>query len=81
MADVEKFISAEAVKDYLVRRRRKGLTKSGILYWLMQRIQLGGVPFIGGSKLPEVEEDDGVGLPTYLRDEERNESVSREPQP
>lgn len=62
----EKEVSSEGVKAYLERHRRKGLTKSGVLYWVVQRLQFGGVPLLGGPELPEVEEDDGVGLPEWL---------------
>lgn len=48
-------ITPEAVTRYL-RMHRDGLTRTGILYWLVSRYQLGGVLFIGGPKLPEVDE-------------------------
>jgi hypothetical protein len=53
-----------AVKKYLTTRKRYGLTKRGILFWVVSRIQFGGVPFIGGSKLPMVDVNDKeIGLP------------------
>ena len=69
MADETGLVSKQAIERYQKERRRRwGLTKSGILYWVVQRIQLGGKPMFGGPKLPEVEADDGVGLPVYLRE-------------
>ncbi len=60
-------VGPEQCDAYLIKRRRHGLTKQGILYWAMSRIQFGGVPFMGGPKLPEVDEHDpDVGLPAYL---------------
>lgn len=47
-------INEQALKRYFVEHR-DGLTKSGILYWVVSRYQFGGVPFIGGPKLPEVD--------------------------
>lgn len=67
MADEQSYIGEGAVRAYLERRGRKGLSKEGILYWLLSRIQLGGVPLVGGPSMPEVEEDEGVGLPEWLR--------------
>ena len=59
-------VGPEQCDAYLAKRRR-GLTKSGLLYWLVSRIQFGGVPFMGGPKLPEVDEHDpAVALPAYL---------------
>ena len=42
---------------------RDGLTKSGILHWLVGRYQFGGVPFLGtGLKLPDVDlAEEGIG--------------------
>lgn len=46
-------ITPEGVTAYL-REHRDGLTKSGIAYWVVSRYSFGGVPFVGGPKLPEV---------------------------
>lgn len=66
MANAEKVIEDGGIARYL-RERKKGLTKRGILYWVVQRIQMAGVPFLGGVKLPEVDVDDEeIGLPPEL---------------
>jgi hypothetical protein len=68
MADANNVIDDAAPKRYLAVRK-KGLTKSGILYWVFRRIHLSGVPYIGGEKLPEVDQDDpNIGLPAELRE-------------
>jgi len=62
----ERRIDDQAVTTYL-RTRKGGLTKSGILWWALQRMQLGGTP-LGGPKLTEVNEDDSdIDLPEYLK--------------
>lgn len=58
-------IDDAGVKTYL-KQRRGGLTKLGVLYWLVDRIMFGGQPFIGGKKLPEVSDDPAIGLPKHL---------------
>lgn len=61
-------VSPESLKRYQATRK-KGLTKTGILFWVVQRIQLAGAPFVGGAKLPEVDVDDKeIGLPECLRE-------------
>jgi hypothetical protein len=46
------------------KERRKGLTKKGVLYWVIQRIQFGHVPFFNSDgPLPEIEDDEAIGLP------------------
>lgn len=49
--------------DRYLAKHRDGLTKEGLLYWLMGRYKFGGVPFVGGgAKLPEVDvNEDGIG--------------------
>lgn len=48
--------------DEYRKQNPQGLTKSGLLYWLIKRYQFGGVPFIGGAKLPEVDRaEPGIG--------------------
>jgi hypothetical protein len=54
-------VDDQAITRYL-RAHKDGLTKSGILYWVVQRIQFGGVPFFGGAKLPQVDiREEGIG--------------------
>jgi hypothetical protein len=65
-ANDKRAVTAESLQLYRVNRK-KGLTTSGLHYWLISRMQLGGVPLLGGPKLPDVEEDEGVDLPDYLK--------------
>lgn len=59
-------IDAQDTKTYL-KRRKKGLKRSGLVYWLVSRYQLGGVPVVGGPKLPDVDMDDqAVGFPAAM---------------
>lgn len=60
-----KKIDAAGLKAYEATRKG-GLTKSGILFWVLQRLAFGGVPMIGCSKIPEVEDDPEIGLPPQL---------------
>ena len=53
------------VKAYL-KQRKSGLKKSGIFYWLIQRVAWAGKPLIGGVTLPETEDDLAIGLPKHL---------------
>lgn len=54
-------IDPDGIDRYLAAHK-DGLTKSGILYWVVSRIQFGGVPFLGGPKLPDVDMDEeGIG--------------------
>jgi hypothetical protein len=56
-------VDKNTVTEYL-RMRKKGLTESGLLYWVVSRHQLGGVQYLGGPKLPQVNEaDPEIGLP------------------
>ena len=58
--------SETAVKVYL-KERRAGLTRAGILYWLLGRAQLGGTIMGSGPRLPLIDEyEPGVGLPEEL---------------
>lgn len=66
MANAQKVINDEGVSRYLRERKKHGLKKTGILYWVVQRIQMGGVPFIGEEKLPQVNDDPEIGLPEEL---------------
>jgi TusA-related sulfurtransferase len=66
MADVNNVITVEATKHYLATNKR-GITKTGIVYWVIQRMQLAGVPFMGGQPMPEVDVDDpAIGLPQSI---------------
>jgi hypothetical protein len=54
-------IDPAAIDTYL-KRHKDGLTKTGLMYWVVSRIQFGGVPFVGGPKLPEVDvAEAGIG--------------------
>lgn len=62
----KKAIDVEQVDQYLATRK-KGLTKTGIVHWVIQRLGFGGVPYVGGSPMPVVNEDDArVSLPVFL---------------
>jgi hypothetical protein len=59
-------VDGDSTKAYL-KSRRKGLTKTGIMYWLISRFKMGDTPFFGEGKLPNVDVDDPeIGLPEYL---------------
>lgn len=61
-------VTNNGVKKYLMMRKKNGLTKQGVLFWVVSRIQFGGVPMIGGAKLPEVDvTDPEIGLPEQFR--------------
>jgi hypothetical protein len=65
MADDKGTVTSEGVQRYLQERKR-GLTKAGIFYWVISRMQMGGVPMVGGAKLPAVADDPEIGLPKWL---------------
>lgn len=68
MKDAEGVVSNDGVLAYL-KRRKKGITKMGVVGWIVSRIQHGGVPFIGGPKMIEVDvTDEDIGLPDYLKE-------------
>ncbi len=67
MANAENKVTDEGVMAYL-KRRKKGITKHGVLYWVVQRIQMADVPFFGGSKMIEVQDDPAIGLPADMRE-------------
>ncbi len=59
-------LDVEQVEQYK-KARKKGLTRTGLAYWLVSRLGLGGVPFVGGPVLPDVDvEDKRVSLPVFL---------------
>lgn len=59
----------DSIKNFeKYRKRKRGLTKRGIVYWAFERLTMGGTP-LGGPKLPPIQDDDAVGLPEYLREE------------
>jgi len=67
MADKKGVVSDASLERYL-KTRRLGLKRLGILYWVVQRIQLAGVPIVGGAKLPDVDvADREIGLPQFLK--------------
>lgn len=58
MADpVDGVVRDASVKSYLATNK-EGLTRHGVLYWVVRRIQLAGVPFLGAAPLPEVDQND-----------------------
>lgn len=53
----------EGLARYL-KERRKGLKKTGLLYWVVQRVQFGKAPFFNGDgPLPDIADDPEIGLP------------------
>lgn len=55
--------------DAYLKRRKRGLTKYGLWYWLVSRITFGGVPLMGGPKLPNVNiKDPAIDLPAHLKE-------------
>lgn len=69
MANEKNVVDTPGMEAYQKSRKKYGLTKSGLRYWLIERIQMGGVAFFGGPKLPEVNVDDAeIGLPEDLRE-------------
>lgn len=57
----------EDPRPYLAKRK-KGLTKKGIMYWAMARLAMGHT-LLGDGPLPDVDEQDQeIGLPEYLRE-------------
>lgn len=64
MADDKGVITVEGMTRYR-KERKKGLTKSGLAYWIVSRIQFGGTVF-GGPKFPDIPDDTDVDLPAEL---------------
>ncbi len=63
-------IGKEHLAAYAANEKKFGLTKRGILHWVIGRWQLGGTPFGSGPKLPDVDIDDPtVSKPEYLNNE------------
>lgn len=69
MANEKGEITVEGWERYRSERAKRGLTKTGMRWWGISRACFGGVPFVGGPKLPEVDEaDPEIGLPEVLRE-------------
>jgi hypothetical protein len=70
-----------ALARYFKARGRAGLNKMGFAYWILSRVKMGGIPFLGGPKLPKVDvEDPEIGLPEYLRGGLPNAAAKETPQ-
>lgn len=70
MADEHGVIGGDTlVLDRYFKTRRRGLTRRGALYWIVQRIQLAHVPMMNADgPLPDVDDTDvEIGLPEKLR--------------
>jgi hypothetical protein len=65
MANGSQIIGVEQALHYF-KTRKKGLSKRGVLYWVIGRMQLGDTPYFGEGKLPDVKDDPGIGLPKEL---------------
>lgn len=61
-------IGAEDSIPRYLKENKKGLTKSGLLYWVAQRIQFAKVPMLNrDGPLPDVDEHDAeIGLPKEI---------------
>jgi len=56
-------ITPEAVEAYLAENKG-GLTRGGVAYWVLSRIQFAGVPMLGEPALPVVDREmGGIGRP------------------
>jgi hypothetical protein len=65
LSNDENHVDVESIDRYHANRKT-GLTKKGILYWLVNRYQLGKTP-LGQGALPEVDAcDEEIGLPEEL---------------
>lgn len=63
-------ITNAACTRYLARpdAKKRGLTKTGVMFWVIQRIQLANATFVGEPPIPEVDRiDKEVDLPSSLR--------------
>lgn len=50
--------------DVYFKKHQDGLTRAGVMYWVIGRQQFAGVPFVGGPKLPKVDVSDvEIGRP------------------
>jgi hypothetical protein len=67
MADDDGVVTPESYERYL-KRRRRGITRRGMLFWVVQRCQFGDVPIVGERSMPLIPEDQAIGLPAYLRE-------------
>jgi hypothetical protein len=70
MKNSDGVIDTSQVEHYFLTRKR-GLTKRGILYWIMQRVKLANVKLMNvDGPLPSVNiNDKAIGLPRFLREE------------
>ncbi len=60
-------IDQMAITKYMATRKR-GLTRTGLVYWIMQRVQFAGT-LLGKQPLPEVNwEDPAIDLPDWLKE-------------
>lgn len=62
LAGPENRIDGDRTLLYL-KKHRSGLTRNGVLYWVIQRISLSNAPMIGGPPLPDVDMSADVRRP------------------
>jgi hypothetical protein len=68
MANAEGVVGGKEELAHYFKARKRGLTKRGALYWIVQRIQMGNVPMMNeDGPLPNVEDLPEIGLPEDLR--------------
>jgi len=64
-------VTDDGIIEYKKRFKQSRITVVGFMYWVFERIQMAGVPIIGGKKLPEVDHsDEAIGLPESLKAKE-----------
>lgn len=66
MAGPDNVIAPESVDRYKRTRKRGIDPRSGITYWIVARIAFAGKPFLGGPPIPDLEDDEAIGLPDDL---------------
>lgn len=65
MSELGNVVDVDGIERYRAASGRRGLTKAGVRYWVLNRIGAKGhFMFGGGGPLPEVDVGDAdVGLP------------------
>lgn len=61
LREVERLDKEDRAIEYF-RLRPYGLTRAGIMHWLLGRMQFAGTP-LGGAPIPVIEEDGDIALP------------------
>lgn len=70
LAGSDGHVTPERQEQYKAKHGRRRFTMDAVMYWIFARIQMAGVPFVGGTPLPSVKVDDpAIGLPDFLKPE------------